>query len=123
MRVRSFILNGAPLCHHAAVLKFATLRAHPCVSDSPALDDIGERITKPSHILPRAIGPAGRFCDKDPAMNETIGYPDPGLDLSDGFKPHTSHWGVFSARLREDQLEVRPYVGDPDPSGIIGNFP
>src|SRR5882762_3500835 len=56
-------------------------------------------------------------------MNETIGYPDPGLDLSDGFKPHTSHWGVFSARLREDGLEVRPYAGDPDPSGIIGNFP
>jgi biotin/methionine sulfoxide reductase len=56
-------------------------------------------------------------------MNETIGYPDPGLDLSDGFKPHTSHWGVFSARLREDLLEVRPYAGDPDPNGIIGNFP
>ncbi|KJC60382.1 biotin transporter BioY [Bradyrhizobium sp. LTSPM299] len=56
-------------------------------------------------------------------MTETIGAPDPGLDLSDGFKPHTSHWGVFSARLREDGLEVRPYAGDPDPSGIIGNFP
>lgn len=56
-------------------------------------------------------------------MNETIGDPDPGLDLSDGFKPHTSHWGVFSARLREDLLEVRPYAGDPDPNGIIGNFP
>jgi biotin/methionine sulfoxide reductase len=56
-------------------------------------------------------------------MNETIGYPDPGLDLSDGFKPHTSHWGVFSARLREGGLEVRPYAGDPDPNGIIGNFP
>ena len=56
-------------------------------------------------------------------MNEIIGYPDPGLDLSDGFKPHTSHWGVFSARLREDLLEVRPYAGDPDPNGIINNFP
>ena len=25
-------------------------------------------------------------------MNETLSYPDPGLDLSDGFKPHTSHY-------------------------------
>ncbi|MCC8984921.1 Asp-tRNA(Asn)/Glu-tRNA(Gln) amidotransferase GatCAB subunit C, partial [Bradyrhizobium sp. 10BB] len=56
-------------------------------------------------------------------MSETIGYPDPGLDLSDGFKPHTSHWGVFSARLGKAGLEVRPYGGDPDPNGIINNFP
>ena len=34
-------------------------------------------------------------------MDDTIGFPDPGLDLSDGFKPHTSHWGVFSARQGE----------------------
>ena len=56
-------------------------------------------------------------------MSDTIGYPDSGLDLSDGFKPHTSHWGVFSARLGEAGLEVRPYAGDPDPNGIIDNFP
>jgi biotin/methionine sulfoxide reductase len=56
-------------------------------------------------------------------MSDTIGYPDAGLDLSEGFKPHTSHWGVFSARLGEAGLEVRPYSGDPDPNGIIGNFP
>jgi biotin/methionine sulfoxide reductase len=55
-------------------------------------------------------------------MSDTIGYPDSDLDLSDGFKPHTSHWGVFSARLGEAGLEVRPYAGDPDPNGIIGNF-
>ena len=42
---------------------------------------------------------------------------------ADGFMPHTSHWGVFSARLQDDVLEVRPYPGDPDPNGIIGNFP
>jgi biotin/methionine sulfoxide reductase len=41
----------------------------------------------------------------------------------EGFKPHTSHWGVFSARMREGELEVRPYAGDPDPNGIIENFP
>src|SRR5215471_17455855 len=56
-------------------------------------------------------------------MSDTIGYPDSGLDLSDGFRPHTSHWGVFSARFSEAGLEVRPYAGDPDPNGIIGNFP
>ena len=56
-------------------------------------------------------------------MSDAIGYPDSGLNLSDGFKPHTSHWGVFSARLSEAGLEVRPYAGDPDPNGIIGNFP
>jgi biotin/methionine sulfoxide reductase len=56
-------------------------------------------------------------------MSDIIGYPDSGLDLSEGFKPHNSHWGVFSARLGEAGLEVRPYAGDFDPNGIIGNFP
>ncbi|MBR0753073.1 molybdopterin guanine dinucleotide-containing S/N-oxide reductase [Bradyrhizobium jicamae] len=56
-------------------------------------------------------------------MSETIGTADPGVDLSDGFKPHTSHWGVFSARYGKDGLEVRPYAGDPDPNRIIDNFP
>ncbi len=39
------------------------------------------------------------------------------------FRPHTSHWGVFSARLKDGELEVRPHPDDPDPNGIIGNFP
>ncbi|QCI65176.1 molybdopterin guanine dinucleotide-containing S/N-oxide reductase [Phreatobacter stygius] len=53
-----------------------------------------------------------------------------GIDLRDatpgddaGFKPHTSHWGVFSARWRDGKLDVRPHPGDPDPNGIIDNFP
>ena len=41
----------------------------------------------------------------------------------EAFKPHTSHWGVFSARLKDGNLEVRPDPEDPDPSGIIENFP
>ena len=41
----------------------------------------------------------------------------------DGFRPHTSHWGVFSARMKDDRLEVRPHFDDPDPNGIIENFP
>ncbi|QCK85662.1 Asp-tRNA(Asn)/Glu-tRNA(Gln) amidotransferase GatCAB subunit C [Phreatobacter aquaticus] len=40
-----------------------------------------------------------------------------------GFKPHTSHWGVFSARMKDGALDIRPHPGDPDPNGIIGNFP
>jgi biotin/methionine sulfoxide reductase len=39
------------------------------------------------------------------------------------FQPHTSHWGVFSARMRNGALEVRPHPGDPDPNRIIDNFP
>ena len=41
----------------------------------------------------------------------------------DGFRPHTSHWGVFSARMKDDRLEVRPHPDDPDPNSIIENFP
>ncbi|KRD95872.1 biotin transporter BioY [Bosea sp. Root381] len=40
-----------------------------------------------------------------------------------GFVPHTSHWGVFSARMKDGELEVRPHAGDPDPNQIIENFP
>jgi biotin/methionine sulfoxide reductase len=39
------------------------------------------------------------------------------------FTPHSSHWGVFSARMRGGQLEVRPHRDDPDPNDIIQNFP
>ena len=39
------------------------------------------------------------------------------------FRPHTSHWGAFSARWQGDELEVRPHPGDPDPNRIIENFP
>jgi biotin/methionine sulfoxide reductase len=44
-------------------------------------------------------------------------------DGESDFQPHTSHWGVFSARMQNGQLEVRPHPGDPDPNGIIDNFP
>ena len=39
------------------------------------------------------------------------------------FRPHTSHWGVFSARWSNGRLEVRPHPDDPDPNRIIENFP
>src|SRR6476660_2811130 len=41
----------------------------------------------------------------------------------DAFRPPTSHWGVFSARMQGGELEVRPHAGDPDPNEIIQNFP
>ena len=39
------------------------------------------------------------------------------------FVPHTSHWGAFSARWKDGELEVRPHAVDPDPNGILQNFP
>ncbi len=41
---------------------------------------------------------------------------------ADDYKPHTSHWGVFSARWRDGTLDVRPYPKDPDPNRLIHNF-
>lgn len=42
--------------------------------------------------------------------------------VPDGFAPHSSHWGVFSARQDGDELDVRPFPGDPDPNRILYNF-
>ncbi len=39
------------------------------------------------------------------------------------FIPHTSHWGAFSARWKDGELEVRPHPADPDPNSILQNFP
>ena len=39
------------------------------------------------------------------------------------FRPHTSHWGAFTAAWQDGKLEVRPHPDDPDPNGIIENFP
>ncbi len=39
------------------------------------------------------------------------------------FQLHSSHWGVFSAAWRDGELLVKPFAGDPDPNGIIDNFP
>lgn len=56
-------------------------------------------------------------------MTDSTVQPSEGPAAEEGFTPHTSHWGVFSARMREGQLEVRPHAGDPDPNEIIQNFP
>ena len=49
--------------------------------------------------------------------------PDTNFPADPSYRPHTSHWGVFSARWQDGKLDVIPYAGDPDPNGIIGNFP
>lgn len=47
----------------------------------------------------------------------------PPAAIPEGFKPHSSHWGVFSAAWKDGKLAVRAHGGDPDPNGIIDNFP
>jgi biotin/methionine sulfoxide reductase len=45
------------------------------------------------------------------------------FDNEPDFRPHTSHWGVFSARWRDGKLDLLSHPEDPDPNGIINNFP
>ncbi|TDH62791.1 Asp-tRNA(Asn)/Glu-tRNA(Gln) amidotransferase GatCAB subunit C [Dankookia rubra] len=39
------------------------------------------------------------------------------------FRPHSSHWGAFTAAWRDGELVVRPHPEDPDPNRILQNFP
>jgi biotin/methionine sulfoxide reductase len=45
------------------------------------------------------------------------------VSLRTQFVPHSCHWGAFSVRLREGQVEVLPHPHDPDPSPLLGNIP
>jgi biotin/methionine sulfoxide reductase len=54
-------------------------------------------------------------------MSDVIDRPPSEADSP--FRPHTSHWGAFSARWSKGRLEVRPHPDDPDPNRIIENFP
>lgn len=56
-------------------------------------------------------------------MDESDTLDVTGTNADGAFLPHSSHWGVFSARMKDGQLEVRPHSADPDPNGIIDNFP
>jgi biotin/methionine sulfoxide reductase len=38
-------------------------------------------------------------------------------------RPHSAHWGLFSAGWRDGRLVVAPHPGDPDPNPLIDNFP
>src|SRR6478735_8921934 len=39
------------------------------------------------------------------------------------FRPHSSHWGAFTAAWQDGELVVRPHADDPDPNRILQNFP
>lgn len=52
-------------------------------------------------------------------MNDSVSRPPrPDTDR----KPHSAHWGVFSAAWKKGALEVLPHPGDPDPNPLIQNF-
>ena len=38
-------------------------------------------------------------------------------------RPHSSHWGAFSGAWQDGRLVVRPHPRDPDPNGLLQNFP
>jgi len=57
------------------------------------------------------------------AMTAPVVPASEAVTESEAFRPHTSHWGVFSARMKDGELEVRPHPVDPDPNEIIQNFP
>ena len=38
------------------------------------------------------------------------------------FRPHSSHWGAFSAAWDDNALRVRPHPADPDPSPLLANL-
>ena len=38
-------------------------------------------------------------------------------------RPHSSHWGAFSAWAENGRLIVRPHPNDPDPSPLLRNIP
>ncbi|KAG0767945.1 hypothetical protein G6F22_017573 [Rhizopus arrhizus] len=55
----------------------------------------------------------------EPLMNDSVSRPPrPDTDR----KPHSAHWGVFSAAWKKGALEVLPHPGDPDPNPLIQNF-
>ncbi|MEF2072705.1 molybdopterin-dependent oxidoreductase [Consotaella aegiceratis] len=39
------------------------------------------------------------------------------------FRQHSSHWGAFSACMRDGRLELKPFDQDPDPSPLLANIP
>ena len=46
-----------------------------------------------------------------------------GSTADAALRPHSAHWGVFSAAWRDGRLTVQPHPNDPDPNPLIENFP
>lgn len=44
-------------------------------------------------------------------------------DTDAGSRPHSTHWGAFSAHEYAGQLVVTPHSDDPDPSPLLQNIP
>src|SRR5207302_8326733 len=36
--------------------------------------------------------------------------------------PHSAHWGAFSVRVRDRDIEIVPHPRDTDPSALLGNI-
>ena len=45
------------------------------------------------------------------------------IDSTELARPHSSHWGAFSAYEDAGQLVVVPHANDPDPSSLLQNIP
>jgi len=48
--------------------------------------------------------------------------PTPSPEPAVVMRPHSAHWGVFSAGWKDGALVVQPYPTDPDPNPLIENF-
>jgi biotin/methionine sulfoxide reductase len=48
---------------------------------------------------------------------------DTFLPSDTGLLPHSAHWGAFSVRRRDGDVEIVPHPGDPAPSRLLGNLP
>ena len=86
---------------------------------------LGSRQRGPKRLIRDFPKETPRISSQDVRMTEVAATPISDSSPAAGarFRPHTSHWGVFSARWQDDELEVRPHPGDPDPNRIIENFP
>lgn len=38
------------------------------------------------------------------------------------YRQHSSHWGAFSARMKDGRLDIKPFEHDPDPSPLLANI-
>jgi biotin/methionine sulfoxide reductase len=47
----------------------------------------------------------------------------PPISSAAAMRPHSSHWGAFSGGMQNGKLLVEPHPGDPDPNGLLQNFP
>ena len=71
----------------------------------------------------RSSGPKPLSVTGAAGVTDAMTGPGRSTTEDDGFRQHSAHWGVFSARLQDGRLDVRPHPGDPDPNRLLENFP